>query len=583
MVRTFATHPPACPFCDAPLQRPSGLEPARLGNFEYGTCTCGAIFVHDITGYNLGAAMIEALGLACKDDWDLAWGLVSGEDYEDVLLENYDLESHMVHPSGRTQEGRRVRGALFFIRLKSDIRQAIESASGKVVSQHGHLAAIRPEKPHPRLQFPRNRRFTKQEVADLVMDRDVDLLTGMALQDPTVLRKIERLLYAPDETRWNAILTLGGVAGGIATHRPSLIGDLVRRLVYATNDSAAASWGAVETLGEIIRALPDLYGSFLRHILAYLKEPTLRVPVLWAVARIGELHPQLVRANAFFAIFDLLDDRDPDVRGHAVWALGRIKAREALSKIRSLTKDAETAIVFDGQTLVQRTVADLAAEAVERIERNEKPDQKENAMTEYPTVSGTEEGTRLAEARAISREAIILLGQGMSLDALQKLEKAFDVFESEGSIVDIANTAERIGDIHVMRGNIKAAVPVYQRALAVCEKAGDNVSSVILMEKIIDLYRAQKENDKALPYFFRALEIVEKLGDAPRSVFYLTGIGDHFQRAGELTKALDAYRIAHKICRGMGARERAEILGKGIAKIEKDLAGFKDSSASDPV
>ena len=91
---------------------------------------------------------------------------------------------------------------------------------------------------------------------------------------------------------------------------------------------------------------------------------------------------------------------------------------------------------------------------------------------------------------------------------------------------------------------------------------------MILSDKIIDLYRQQKDYDKALPYYYRSLELVEELGDSGRAAFYLTGIGDIYQNQGKIEDALDAYRIALRIYRGMKSRERAEILEKGVARLE---------------
>ncbi len=87
-----------------------------------GACPCGAVYACDETGHNLGSAMIEALVFASNMDWDLAWGLLPEEDYLTEIVENYDLQSHLIIPSG-TFEGRRIGGALYFIRMHKDIQE----------------------------------------------------------------------------------------------------------------------------------------------------------------------------------------------------------------------------------------------------------------------------------------------------------------------------------------------------------------------------------------------------------------------------------------------------------------------------
>lgn len=71
-----------CPFCEAPVGALQEIT-ARFGNtFTGGTCACGAVFVYDGSGHNLGDAYVDALAYACGNDFDKAWSLVPEEDYE---------------------------------------------------------------------------------------------------------------------------------------------------------------------------------------------------------------------------------------------------------------------------------------------------------------------------------------------------------------------------------------------------------------------------------------------------------------------------------------------------------------------
>jgi tetratricopeptide (TPR) repeat protein len=547
----FSSHPPLCPFCERPLEPPEPRGPTRFGDFDYGSCKCGAVYVHDVTGHNLGAALVEAYGFACEDDWDLAWSLMPDEDYQDAVLENYERETNLIHKSGRNYDGKRIRGALIFIRLSDDIREA-----GKRKKTPNRKKEDKAKKAPPPKSHPPSKRSSKALVQKMVDAADIFTLKEMAIHDPLVINKIQRLLYSADTSlRWKAVLALGGVAGGIASKRPSQLGKLVKSLVYASNDSAASSWGAIETLGEIIRCQPKTYGSFVRHVLGFLKDPTQAPGVLWAVGRIGELYPELVRSSSFFPIFDLLDHENADIRGHALWAIGKIAPKEARGKIKKMQDDPMKFTVFDGQNTRETTVGQLAKEITMEFEEKE---------------VGLKKGAS-DDAQKIYHEALILSQKGMSLDAMKKFEEALCIYEEQGKKAEVANICERLADIHVQRGNFKAAISPYQRALAICEKHADDISSVILLEKIIDIFRAMKEDEKALPYYFEALKHVEKLQDAGRSAHYLTGIGDIYQSKGETSDALEAYRLAHKIYKGMGSKERAEILEKGINTLEKTI------------
>ncbi|MBW2349962.1 MAG: HEAT repeat domain-containing protein [Deltaproteobacteria bacterium] len=376
MARGISAYKPVCPFCDSPIDRPKKVEPRRLGDFDCGVCECGAVYVHDVTGHNLGAGWVEALGFACNDDWDLAWSLTPGEDYQDAFLENYDIESHLVQPTGRTKDDRVVRAALVFIRMTKDIREVTHEGVREKMELLSEPRISSEERDKAYLER-RSRRYSKQQVQALVQAGEVEKITAMALEDPLVLRKIQRLLYSTDEMlMWKAITTLGAVAGALATDRPALVGDLVRRLLLASGDSAATNWGSIETIGEIIRAQPKIYGSFLRHILGFINDPPSCPAVLWAIGRVGELHPRVVRSSSFFALLALLKNPEPKIRGLAVWAFGRMKAKEALKAIQGMTDDTEELGLFDGESIRYTTISELASEAVERIEGRSATDQE---------------------------------------------------------------------------------------------------------------------------------------------------------------------------------------------------------------
>ena len=575
MSRIGGPRPPKCPFCDRIVPKPKGVEPVRLGDFTFGTCECGAVFSCDVTGHNLGAAYVEALGYACNQNWDLAWSLMPESDYTEALVENYDEIHHLIQPSGRDQEGRRTRGVLTFIKLAQDIAEAIPSSKSKrnieepkplsrpsikTVDQTSSTNLPKPPPPE------RGKRYSKRQVAEAVKKGQFAMLGTMALEDSIVLRRIQRLLYSPDdEVKWNAVKALGKTCHAIADQKPSQVGDLFRRLLYASNDSAAANWGAIEAMGEIIRNLPTLYGSFLNHIIGLVNDPPSRPAIMWSLGRIAQKHPDLVRSHAFFVMFDLLQDPDPYTRGYAAWALGCIKAGEAEGALRKLLDDNESMILYDGTSFHDTTISAIAKEALSKI--NITGVEKDMSSEQDPNKS--DEQNPLALADRLYQEANILAARGMSLDAMEKYGEALTIFEELGKEQQIANVCDRKGDVHIMRGDFKAAIPNYLRALAICEKHGDNISWILLAEKITDIYRKEGKHELCLPYFFKGLEIAEELKDATRAGIFLAGIGDIYQRQGKYQEALDSYQLALKIFKGMGAKERAETVEQGLKKLQE--------------
>jgi hypothetical protein len=65
-----------------------------MESVEGGVCkTCGAIYIADPTGKNLGEVMMQALGLAAEKLSKDTSDMVPGEDYDDAVL-NYDIRTH---------------------------------------------------------------------------------------------------------------------------------------------------------------------------------------------------------------------------------------------------------------------------------------------------------------------------------------------------------------------------------------------------------------------------------------------------------------------------------------------------------
>jgi hypothetical protein len=102
-----------CPFCSGPIAEPRELT-SRFGSVFMGwKCSCGAVYVYDQSGHNLGDAYVDALIFACEGDADKAWSLTPDEDYE-VMELGYDSRR------GKFSQARKMKTPTYlFIRLKT--------------------------------------------------------------------------------------------------------------------------------------------------------------------------------------------------------------------------------------------------------------------------------------------------------------------------------------------------------------------------------------------------------------------------------------------------------------------------------
>jgi len=370
MARTTLKTKPWCPFCGQDVGRPQYPDKRKLGEFSLGSCGCGAVYASDPSGFNIGAAIVECLVHACGDNWELAWDLLPEQDYLTGRIEDYDEVTHQVVET-RNLDGRIIRGVLYFIRLQENVTNLSASTKEKdssaAAKSFASVKNIQEKSEGPTKR--EKKKANKNLVRDMVQNRDADGLVALCFDDKKTLRLLQRQLYEPDEAkRWAIASFIGEVCSRVAMRKPGMVSDLLHLLFEACSDSAASNWGAVESIGSIIAARPDIYGSFTRHLLAYIGDPSTRAQVLWALGTIAEKRPDLVRNTSFYQLIGLLDSPVAAVKGYMVRLLGRLQAKEVAGRIRALQDDTTMLIIYENGLPVKTDLGTLAKEAMQLIE-----------------------------------------------------------------------------------------------------------------------------------------------------------------------------------------------------------------------
>ncbi len=359
---------PWCPFCRQTVGKPVFPKERSMQEFAAGTCDCGAHYVSDPTGWNLGAAMIECLLNACGGNWELAWDLLPGEDYLTDQIDAYDEVTDRVVDT-RNLDGRKIKGVLFFVRLQRELAELVAKlgeAGGSEEKEAVGPVPVEPERDPKRVR----QKATKPLVRKLVEARDVDGLVDLVFDDTKTLQFMGRLLYDPrEEVRYATAHVIGSVCARFATRQPGAVSNLLQRLFDSCSDSAAANWGSVETIGEIIAARPDIFGSFTRFLFNFIQDGSMGPHVLWALGTIAGARPELVRRTPFYHLFVLLDAENPFLRGMAVRVLGRIGATEVAGRIEKLVTDEQELTYYDKGQPVATTVGRLAREALDLMQQ----------------------------------------------------------------------------------------------------------------------------------------------------------------------------------------------------------------------
>lgn len=371
MKKGIIKRPPWCPFCGQKVSKATDAMERQMHEFPVGRCQCGAVYSCDVTGHNVGAAMVETLIFACGSNSELAWELYPEDDYLTGRVENYDEITHQVIDTGNI-DGRPVRGVLYFVRLHTEMSDLVQRLSTKKQKGEDTPPADNTEikiepPPDPRRV---KKRATKKQVTELADNSDVDGLVSLCLDDKKTLRLLQRRLYDPlEEKRWKTAYLMGKVCARVSTQDPGQVSELLHRLFEACSDSAATNWGMIETIGSVVAMRADIFGAFTKHLLNYLGDDSTQVQVIWALAEIAGKRPDLIRDTPFFNLFHFLRHPKPEVRGNIARLLGRIEATEATFQLMELSGDeASFSLWADGECTVT-TVAKEAAKAIQAIQK----------------------------------------------------------------------------------------------------------------------------------------------------------------------------------------------------------------------
>jgi hypothetical protein len=177
---------------------------------------------------------------------------------------------------------------------------------------------------------------------------------------------------------WRAVTAFGVVVNALALQDMESARVIMRRLMWNLNEeSGTIGWGAPEALGESMACNPALAKEYHRILISYAQEPArgdgnylehapLRCGVYWGLARLAEVHPELVR-GAIPALLSGIRQENPQIRGLSAWALGLLDDQQAVDELQAVLVDYREITLYRNRVLGNRTVASLAGEALQRL------------------------------------------------------------------------------------------------------------------------------------------------------------------------------------------------------------------------
>lgn len=205
----------------------------------------------------------------------------------------------------------------------------------------------------------------KRQLRGLLANGRFDEIVEVAGRSKRVLSLLTSLTYDPAPLiAWRAVEASGLVSARVAEDDPDFVRDHLRRLFWLLIDeSGGIAWRAPEAIGEIIRSRPHELSSFIPMLLALLEmEPEdlvqFQAGTLWAIGRLAEVVPAAIEPLAA-ALLSYLKDPDPQIRGLAVWCLGKLRKAGRLSLEDALDAEDGPVDLYTEGAMIRTSVAEL--------------------------------------------------------------------------------------------------------------------------------------------------------------------------------------------------------------------------------
>jgi hypothetical protein len=212
----------------------------------------------------------------------------------------------------------------------------------------------------------------KQEVLALLKSPDFERKLAMLEKAPfhKVLRSLFSALVDEDEEiKWHAVTAVGKLVAARSERDMEGARDVLRRMMWSLNgESGGIGWGIPEAMGEILARSEALAREFARILLSYIQPggnfldfELLRRGALWAIGRLGEVHPELLPSpETARSLMPYLDSSDPYSRGYAARALSLIEGKKRLSRLENLLHDETEIRLYQGQKFRIIRIRELA-------------------------------------------------------------------------------------------------------------------------------------------------------------------------------------------------------------------------------
>ncbi len=230
-------------------------------------------------------------------------------------------------------------------------------------------------------------RAIKKQVLDLLAGGDLAAsrraLAGLPAGD-VVHALFSAICRENPVVRWHAVTCMGDAVARIAADDLEAARIILRRFLWSLNDeSGGIGWGAPEAMAECLCRDERLAGEYAHMLVSYMREdgeelcqdgnfiehPLLQRGVVWGVGRLAGCRRELLQQlGAGRDLGRYLEAEDPELRGLAALAAGRLREATLRPLLQGLRADTAPLSWYDEGALHQTTVGALVRDALEELE-----------------------------------------------------------------------------------------------------------------------------------------------------------------------------------------------------------------------
>jgi len=154
---------------------------------------------------------------------------------------------------------------------------------------------------------------------------DLDAVVLLVQKNRKALSLLIRMAYDKETlVGWRAIKAVGRIANVLVKTEREFLRIAVRKLLWSLSDeSGGIGWAAPELLGEIVHSDPEGFSDIIPLIAEVygIEEQTFRPGVMYALARVAEVSPEMI-VNYQKIIIRSLVDTNPLIRIYTLELVG---------------------------------------------------------------------------------------------------------------------------------------------------------------------------------------------------------------------------------------------------------------------